>query len=189
MLVWKGGRGNLVEGEKVSLESRAHSRVTSTCSKLSLKEMNNIKHRKFSISFVRYSHSQPRLKILKPSLAHLLIIVVFPNVLLDLSPKPILLSTPRTIPKLAIHNVEVAAVARLARQQACVVCKCAGSTLGHAETRVGELAGLAGLGSRGGEDAGWERKGGEDEDSSARFDRYVCDWGFGGVDCWSLCLN
>jgi hypothetical protein len=102
-------------------------------------------------------------------------------VLLDLSPKLILLSTPRTIPKLAIHNIEVAAVVQLVRQHACVVCKYARSTLGQAETRVGELAGLAGLGSRGGEDAGWECKGGEDEDSGARFDRYVCDWGLGGV--------
>jgi hypothetical protein len=113
---------------------------------------------------------------------------VFPN-LLQLRSKPIPLSTPRTFPKLAIHNVEVAAVTRLARQHACVVCKCARGTLGHVETRVGGLAGLAGLGSRRGEDAGCERKGGEDQNDGARFDRYVCDWGFGGVDCRSLCLD
>jgi hypothetical protein len=113
---------------------------------------------------------------------------VFPN-LLHLPPKPILLSTPRTIPKLAIRNVEVAAIARLARQHTCVVCKRARGTLGHAETRVGGLVGLAGLGSWGGEDAACERKGGEDQNNGARFDRYVCDWGFGGFDCWSLCLN
>jgi hypothetical protein len=51
--------------------------------------------------------------------------------------KPILLSTPCTIPKLPIHNIERAAITRVASQHAFLICESAECAFGHAETWVG----------------------------------------------------